>query len=137
MSKPEDTLGTVTLVVASLNEVIAALREEVVALATSERKSRQRIAGYLALLGIVLVGSVFGVGITYRQGQNVKSIVHYISDCQRPEGVCKQRNDAAISQAVKGISVAVFDSMTCVLKVAPDRRTDADVKACRDKYFGG
>lgn len=135
--RKSEVMEIVTTVVATLNEVITALRDEVAALGENERAGRRRISIYLAVLGVVAIASVFGVFQNYRQGDNVKTIVNYISDCQKPESECKKQNDAVIAQAVIGISARAFDSITCVLLTPPDDRTDANVKACRDKYLAG
>lgn len=132
-----EVMEIVTTVVGALNEVITALRSEVAALAESEKKGRRRISIYLAVLGVVAFTSVFGVFQTYNQGNQVKSLVNYISDCQKPDSECKKRSDAAIAGAVISISAKAFDSISCVLLTAPGERTDAKVKECRDKYLAG
>ena len=132
----QETVTTVTLLVASLKEVVSALREEVVALSESDQHSRRLLDLKLTLLGIAVVVSLFGVGLTYNQASNVKSIVHYISDCQRPDSKCRQQQDAVIGQAVNNISTKSFDSISCVLLTPPEKRTNESVKACRDKYLG-
>ena len=128
----QETVGTVTVLVASLKDVVSALREEVVALHESDMHSRRLLDLKLALIGIAVVVSLFGVGLTYTQAHNVKSIVHYISDCQQPGSECRRRNDDIIARAV----TAVFDSQSCVLRIPQESRTDENIKACRDKYLG-
>lgn len=131
-----EMMDVVMTVVETLNDVITALRTEVAALAESEKRSRQRLTAYLAMVGIVAAASVTGITLNYKQGQNVKTIVNYISECQSPGSDCKKANDAVIAGAVVGISKAVFDSTTCVLLTVPTNRTDENVKMCRDQYLG-
>lgn len=131
-----ETMEIVTTVVAALNEVITALRSEISAIAVSEKRRGKRLSVYLAMIAVVMLASVAGVVMNYRQGDNVKSIVSYIEDCQKPDTECSRRNNEAIGGAVISISGAVFDSMSCVLLMQPEERTDENVLACRDKYLG-
>ncbi len=131
-----ETMDIVVTVVATLNEVITALRSEVAALGENEKAGRKRISVYLAAIGLAVIASVSGVVMTYGQGQDVKEVVTYIRDCQNPQGECKKRNDSQIAGVVAAISASTFDSVTCVLNILPEERTDESVKACRDKYLG-
>lgn len=130
-----EMMEVVTAVVATLNDVITALRGEVVALAESERRGRRRISVYLAVLGVVAIASVGGVWLTYQQGQDVKKVVIYVQDCSSPDGQCKKRSDVVIAGAVKSISGSVFDATSCVQALPLADRTDVNVKACRDKFI--
>lgn len=130
------TLAIVSTVVSTLNEVITALREEIAAFGETEKHARQKLAALMAVVLIAALASVVGVFLNYRQGTNVKSIVKYIEDCQRPDSECSNRNKEAISAAVISISGTVFDSLTdCVLTTLPERRSDEAIKQCRDKFF--
>lgn len=131
-----EMMEVVMTVVATLNDVITALRGEVTALGVSEQQGRRRLTVYLIVLGLVGVASVVGIGLNYGQGQDVKSIVHYIQDCQNPEGICKQRSDANLSGAVVSVSGAVFDATACLQRVPLTERTDEQIKACRDQFIG-
>jgi len=133
--RPSETLAVVSMVVSTLNEVITALREEVAALAASDRRGRKLLDLKLALLGIAVAISLLGVALTYNQASNVKSIVDYISNCQKPGSPCKKQNDAVIGGAVNSIAAKAYDSITCVLLTPPPSRTDENVKTCRDKYL--
>lgn len=130
-----EMMEVVSAVVATLNDVITALRDEVAALGESERRGRQRISIYLAVLGVVAATSVGGVALNYKQGQDVKKVVTYVQDCSSPDGTCKKHSDAVIAGAVKSISGAVFDATSCVQSLPLAERTDANIKACRDKYI--
>lgn len=130
-----ETMNIVLTVVGSLNEVIAALRGEIAAFTKKDEDNRKRLDLKLALIGVAVLLSAIGVGINYGQGNDVKSIVNYIQDCQKPESECKKRNDAVIGGAVKSISGSVFDATACVQALPLAERTDAVVKACRDKYI--
>jgi hypothetical protein len=129
-------MEVVMTVVATLNDVITALRGEVTALAVNEQQGRRRLTMYLVMLGLVGLASVAGISLTYNQGQDVKSIVHYIQDCQDPDGDCKQRSNAALAGAVASISGAVFDATACMQKLPLAERTDEQIKACRDQFIG-
>jgi hypothetical protein len=129
-------MDVVTSVIATMNEVITALREEVAALADNEKRGRRRISTYLALLGIVVVGSLTQVIFNYRQGEDVKTIVSYIEECQTPDSECSEENARRLGGAVRAVSAATFDSITCVLNTLPVDRTDENIKACRDKHLG-
>lgn len=131
-----EMMEVVMTVVATLNDVITALRGEVSALAVNEQQGRRRLTMYLVLLCVVGVASIVGIGITYNQGQNVKSIVHYIQDCQDPEGECKRASNAAVAGAVASISGAVFDATACMQKLPLAERTDEQIKVCRDQFIG-
>lgn len=131
-----EMMEVVMTVVATLNEVITALRSEVTALAVNEQQGRRRLTAYLVMLSLVGVGSMIGIGLSYKQGQDVKTVVKYVQDCQDPEGACKQRSNDAIAGAVASISGAVFDATSCVQSVPLVERTDEQIKACRDQYIG-
>lgn len=131
-----EMMAVVTTVVATLNDVISALRDEVAALAENEKAGRRRLSIYLALLGVVAIASVGGVALNYKQGNDVKAVVQYVQDCQKPDGACKRRNDAVIAGAVQSISGAVFDSTSCVQALPLVERTNVAVAACREKYLG-
>lgn len=133
--KRSEVLDVVQAVMSTLNEVITALRLEVAALADSETRRSKRLSVYLGMIGVIVIASISGVVLNYQQGRNVKTVVTYIKDCQDPAGKCKQQGDAAIAGAVASISAKAFDSITCVLLHPPTERTDANVKACRDKYL--
>lgn len=131
-----EMMEVVMTVVATLNEVITALRGEVTALAVNEQQGRRRLTMYLVMLGLVGMASTVGISLTYNQGQDVKSIVHYIQDCQNPDGACKKRSNEALAGAVASISGAVFDATSCVQSVPLADRTDERIKSCRDQYIG-
>lgn len=131
-----EMMEVVMTVVATLNDVITALRGEVTALAVNEQQGRRRLTVYLVLLSLVGVGSMVGIGLSYKQGQDVKTVVQYVQDCQDPDGACKQRSNAAIAGAVASISGAVFDATSCVQSVTLAERTDERIKSCRDQYIG-
>lgn len=134
---PISTLEIVNTVVRTLNDVIAALREEIHELGASEKRGRTRLAGMLVVLLIAALASVAGVWLNYNQGNDVKSIVSYIEECQTPDSPCKKRNDAEVGKAVLSISGSVFDSLTdCVLTTVPEKRTDEAIATCRKQYFG-
>lgn len=131
-----EMMEVVMTVVATLNDVITALRGEVTALAVNEQQGRRRLAMYLILLGLVGMASMVGISLTYNQGKDVKSIVHYIQDCQNPDGECKKRSNDALAGAVASISGAVFDATSCVQAVPLADRTDERIRSCRDQYIG-
>lgn len=131
-----ETMDIVMTVVSSLNDVITTLRAEILAFTGTEKRRRELLDVKLALLGIAVVVSMVGVGLSLRQGQSIKKVVHYIEDCQKPDSECKKRNDDVIGRAVQSISGSVFDANACVQSVPLDQRTEAKVKACRDKYIG-
>lgn len=132
-----ETMEIVSTVVTTLNDVITALRSEVAALSANEQQGRKRVSIYLAMIAVVMLASVTGVVMNYRQGDNVKSIVSYIEDCQKPDTECSKRNNEQIGQAVRSIAGSVFDSLTdCVLTTVPEERTDEAIAACRERYFG-
>lgn len=131
-----EMMEVVMTVVATLNDVITALRGEVTALGLSEQQGRRRLTAYLVVLGLVGVASVVGIGLNFNQGQDVKEIVHYIQDCQDPAGTCRKRSDANLANAVISVSGAVFDATACMQKLPLAERTDERIKECRDRYIG-
>lgn len=133
--RSELTEMTMTVMTA-LNDVVTALRGEVIALGVREQQGRRRLALYLVMVGLVGVASVIGIGFNYSQGQDVKSIVHYIQDCQNPEGKCKQRSDDTLARAIIIVSGSVFDATACMQRLPLADRTDDKIKQCRDRYIG-
>ncbi len=131
-----EMMEVVMTVVATLNDVITALRGEVTALAVNEQQGRRRLTVYLVLLSLVGVGSMVGIGLSYKQGQDVKTVVQYVQDCQNPDGECKRRSNAALADAVVSVSTAVFDATACLQRRPLTERTDEQIKACRDQYIG-
>jgi hypothetical protein len=119
-----EMMEVVMTVVATLNDVITALRGEVTALAVNEQQGRRRLTMYLVMLGLVGLASVAGISLNYNQ------------DCQDPDGDCKQRSNAALAGAVASISGAVFDATACMQKLPLAERTDEQIKACRDQFIG-
>lgn len=131
-----EMMEVVVSVTSTLNEVVIALRAEIVALGENERRGRNRITMFLAVVTIAATAAVAGAAMNYSQGQDVKSIVHYIQDCQKPDSECKRRNDQQVGNAVVGISGSVFDASACLQKVPLEQRTDERIKTCRDQYIG-
>jgi hypothetical protein len=112
--KNSEMIDIVATVVGTLNEVITSLRAEITEMTNNEIASRRRISIYLAVLGIVAFCSIGGIFLTYEQSKDIKNLVG--------------QNNTVVG--------SVFDSVSCVLLIPNDKRTNDNIKACRDKQLG-
>lgn len=131
----DQRIDAVGMVVASLKEVITSLREEIRLLSLNEKTTRRRTYGVLATVGVAVLLVLGQARSNHAQGRDIRHLVEFIESCQNPDGECSQRNADRLGSAVKAVSVAVFDSVTCVLLQDPAARTDASIAECRDRHF--
>jgi hypothetical protein len=138
-----ETMAIVQTVVASLNDVITALRSEVKALGEGERDARKRLYALLASVVFLSTLNIVGLVINHDQGNSIKAtaknsakVASYVQDCLLTPAAKRDVTKCGADQGAAFIK-GIIGSLNCSLLITPADRTEAKLNTCATKAFGG